>query len=192
MKGTVEEILHPDEGSDEQKIDKLMQNPQVQEMLQLLAKKDGEGEPPPQSSIEVALEEIRRAHTQEEVREANLWVSKFFADLITYDMPSEAPRINFATFASTKKSRAKGWTNAADGFIIGRSCLAERIALFYIDEILDPQFETDEARMWGIIDSSKRRGMKAGMLHPEFLFLIGEDEDGSPCLEMWMHGDDDV
>lgn len=168
---------------------KLLDDAKVQEFVSIMNDRGYPQQPQVarETDVESQLREIRESHTEAEVKVALEWVVSFFKDLIRYDPKTEAPRIWFANFNANKESRAKGWTNSANGFIIGRSMLAERFALYYIDVILDETIRDDQAKMWAIINYSKEHDeSNIGMMHPELLFLIGESNE----LELWIHGDE--
>ena len=154
------------------------------------------------TQVEMDLERVRNAHTPEEVERAIEWVLTAFEGMIREDPGTGYPMIYFAKFTNDAKAKKKGWCMKADGrFVYTRAISAERLALYYIDVILDESIQSDEDRIWAMIDNSKKRippkpldpevvrSRSQYPLHPELLFLIGEDKAGEPKLELWIHGD---
>lgn len=150
------------------------------------------------TQVDQDMEQIRSAHTSQEVETAIAWVLDVFADMIRHDKGTNSEIVYFASFTNDKDAQRKGWCMSGDGrFIHTRGIPADKLALYYIDVILDDSIETDEDKVWAMIDNSKNRipprpldgeAMRARSsypLHPELLFLIGEDGE----LEMWIHGD---
>ena len=166
----------------------LLNDPTVKEFITIMNDRGYPQQPqvPREADVDAKLRKIRESHSEAEVKVAMEWVlGGAFGDMIRYDGRGNAT-LWFANFLANKESRAKGWTNSGDGFIIGRSIDVDKFALFYIDVILDETFRDDEAKIWAIIEYSRDHDeYKMGMMHPGLLWLIGESNE----LELWIHGD---
>jgi hypothetical protein len=146
---------------------------------------------PPQgmSNVDIFIAEVREAHTQGEWDKAITWVMRVFAPLIRVPEKGE-PVIVFALITSSARTRKQGLTRAPDGFLITRSLDVDKMAGYYIEQILEEGL-TDEQRIWNMIEYSRTNPhggtTSAGELHPEWNFLIGKDAAGHEKVELYTH-----
>jgi len=105
------------------------------------------------SPIEMYLDIVSDAHTQEELAQAFNWVLRVFENMIR--KKEERKQIYFVEITSTERTRQMGLTTAADGWEEIISLNARWMSLFYIEVILDDSYKTDQEKVRAMIAFSK-------------------------------------